>query len=352
MLTTLSTAYRSWAFRVTIWLILAAIAAGLTFMVWVASAIKPTPSSAKKSADNGLVVDPLVLLTNHNPDETHSMVKPIKFDAVIRDMRNYPKEFKDSRFVKANVGKWTVQVMNVAEHEVITDYLNSRTHDRDKFNYFRIVDENNQKRFVLTYGTFGSPQEAIGTSKTLDFGLPNNIQTFPEEFKLYVSQMDEYEITPPLQDVTNNAPREVKLQSTPKLLPAPKAKPSEATKSKPDNPPAPAKTSIEKSDSPNDTLSIQEGRILPERNNNGQDTSNTRSEPKVINKDRLHDSVSEDKSKEVTPKESKPKESKPKETKPKEQMHRNTEENVAPKPKPVPKESTTHNNNDNESSDQ
>ena len=29
--------------------------------------------------------------------------------------------------------------MNVVEHEVVTDYLNSRD-DRDKFNYFRIVD--------------------------------------------------------------------------------------------------------------------------------------------------------------------------------------------------------------------
>lgn len=224
MLHSLTTAYRSWAFKVTIWLILAAIAGGLTFTVWVASAVKPAKNLHNKNNDNPIVVEPITLLANHNPDEMKQMVKPITFDAVIRDMRNYPAEFKDSRFVKANQGKWTLQVMNVVEHEVITDYLNSRQ-DRDKFNYFRIVDENNQKRFVVTYGIFNSAQEALSASKTVAFGLPNNVATFPEEFKLYASQMDEYEITPPLKDIGNNAPREVKLKSSQKELPAPKAKP-------------------------------------------------------------------------------------------------------------------------------
>ena len=154
MVHSLSTLYRSWAFKVTTWLILAAIAGGLTVMVWIASAVKPAKSAVKAASNANQNQDPTALLLAKTPEELNTEVRPIKFDAVIRDMRNYPKEFKDSRFIKANNGKWTVQVMNVVEHEVVTDYLNSRD-DRDKFNYFRIVDAHNQKRFVVTYGVFG-----------------------------------------------------------------------------------------------------------------------------------------------------------------------------------------------------
>lgn len=266
MLHSLSTAYRSWAFKVTIWVILAAIAAGLTFMVWVASAVKPVKSLTQKNTDNPTVADPVALLAAHTPTETAALVKPITFDAVIRDMRNYPAEFKDSRFIKDNAGKWTVQIMNVVEHEVVTDYLNSRTDDRNQFNYFRIVDKNNQKRFVLTYGVFNSVEQAIGASKTVMFNLPANVTTFPEEFSRYAPQMDEYEVTPPLKDTGKNAPRAVKLKSTQKPLPAPKAKPNPtatqtpATDEKPKPKPAAQKPSIEKSQNRNETLNIQETR--------------------------------------------------------------------------------------------
>lgn len=251
MLNSLSSSYRSLALQVTVWLLFAGIAGGLTFMVWVASAVKPT-SKNNQNTEVSTVVDPNILLINHNPDEMHKLVQPITFDAIVRDKRNYPKEFKDSRFLKANAGKWTVQVMNVVQHEVITDYLNGRP-DRDKFNYFRIVDTNNQKRFVLTYGTFGSPQEAIGTSKMAKFNLPNNVQAFPEELNLYASQIDEYEITPPLEDIGRKAPKSVNLRETKKEIPAPKAeeKTEEKTEEKP---------SIEKSTDTNDTLAVEEKR--------------------------------------------------------------------------------------------
>ncbi len=272
---TISTLYRSWAFKLTTWLLLAAIAGGLTSMVWIASAVKHNRVANHKTNDNPVTVDPVTLLVNHNPDETKDMVKPLTFEAVIRDMRNYPKEFKDSRFVKSNVDKWTVQVMNVVENEVITDYLNTRTNDRNQFSYFRIVDENNQKRFVLTYGVFNSAQEAMVAAKAAKLNLPNNVEAFPEEFKLYMSQMDEYEITPPLQDTGRNAPRDVKLKSTQKVIPAPKAKPVQkksetttATDKKSDTHKS-QKDSIEKSTNRNDTLNFQESR--GSQNNTGND---------------------------------------------------------------------------------
>ena len=285
MVHSLSTLYRSWAFKVTTWLILAAIAGGLTVMVWIASAVKPAKSAVKAASNANQNQDPTALLLAKTPEELNTKVRPIKFDAVIRDMRNYPKEFKDSRFIKANNGKWTVQVMNVVEHEVVTDYLNSRD-DRDKFNYFRIVDAHNQKRFVVTYGVFGSVQEAVGAAKVVNFNLPKEVKAFPEEFKMYAPQMDEYEVAPPLRDVGKTAAREVKLTSTPKLLPAPKAKvepqPQAATPTAAEPKRVAPKTSIEKSVNPQETLSIQEGKVIAESDNHNASNA-PRSEPKVIN---------------------------------------------------------------------
>ena len=307
MVYSLSTLYRSWAFKVTTWLILAAIAGGLTVMVWIASAVKPAKSAVKAASNANQNQDPTALLLAKTPEELNTEVRPIKFDAVIRDMRNYPKEFKDSRFIKANNGKWTVQVMNVVEHEVVTDYLNSRD-DRDKFNYFRIVDAHNQKRFVVTYGVFGSVQEAVGAAKVVNFNLPKEVKAFPEEFKMYAPQMDEYEVAPPLRDVGKTAAREVKLNATPKLLPAPKAKverqPQPATPTAAEPKRVAPKTSIEKSANPQETLSIQEGKVIAESNSN--DSNTTRSEPKVIN--------SKNDNADVKPKQthSKPAEEKPK----------------------------------------
>lgn len=307
MVHSLSTLYRSWAFKVTTWLILAAIAGGLTVVVWIASAVKPAKSAVKAASNANQNQDPTALLLAKPPEELNTEVRPIKFDAVIRDMRNYPKEFKDSRFIKANNGKWTVQVMNVVEHEVVTDYLNSRD-DRDKFNYFRIVDAHNQKRFVVTYGVFGSVQEAVGAAKVVNFNLPKEVKAFPEEFKMYAPQMDEYEVAPPLRDVGKTAAREVKLNATPKLLPAPKAKvepqPQTATSTAAEPKRVAPKTSIEKSVNPQETLSIQEGKVIAESNSN--DSNATRSEPKVIN--------SKNDNADVKPKQthSKPSEEKPK----------------------------------------
>lgn len=307
MVHSLSTLYRSWAFKVTTWLILAAIAGGLTVMVWIASAVKPAKSAVKAASNANLNQDPTALLLVKPPEELNTKVRPLKFDAVIRDMRNYPKEFKDSRFIKANNGKWTVQVMNVVEHEVVTDYLNSRD-DRDKFNYFRIVDAHNQKRFVVTYGIFNSVQEAVGAAKVVNFNLPKEVKAFPEEFKMYAPQMDEYEVAPPLRDVGKTAAREVKLNATPKLLPAPKAKverqPQAATPPVAQPKRVAPKTSIEKSANAQETLSIQEGKVIAESNSN--DSNVTRSEPKVIN--------SKNDNADVKPKQthSKPAEEKPK----------------------------------------
>ena len=142
----------------------------------------------------------------------------------------------------------------------------------------------------------------------MNFNLPKEVKAFPEEFKMYAPQMDEYEVAPPLRDVGKAAAREVKLTSTPKLLPAPKAKverqPQPATPRAAEPKRVAPKTSIEKSANPQETLSIQEGKVIAESNSN--DSNVTRSEPKVIN--------SKNDNADVKPKQthSKPAEEKPK----------------------------------------
>lgn len=125
-------------------------------------------------------------------DELRIEVPPISFDTITRDLRSYPSEFKDRSYFEANKNKWTVQVMDVAEHKLIVDYLEGRD-DRQNFAYFRYTDANQRLRYMLTYGIMSSFQEAMGTTKLIDFRLPNSARTLPEEMSRYLGMIDNYE---------------------------------------------------------------------------------------------------------------------------------------------------------------
>lgn len=84
--------------------------------------IENEPISAPQTLGTELE-QPLSIEALHELDAD---VQPINFEDTIRDLRSYPDEFKDKRYLLANKGKWTVQVMNVAENEVIVSYLEGR----------------------------------------------------------------------------------------------------------------------------------------------------------------------------------------------------------------------------------
>ncbi len=151
-------------------------------------------------------------------DDLNADVAPIEFKTIVRDMRNYPEEFKDKVYMKKHKGKWTVQVMNVSEHEIITDYLNNRQ-DRNKFAYFRFTDQNNQLRYVLMYDLVGGLEEAMALVSDTDFGLPESVQVAPEEINRYASMIDNYERGGAVLDMSRNRPRSVRLQKTRYLIP-------------------------------------------------------------------------------------------------------------------------------------
>lgn len=218
---TTRTAGQKYRRQALIWLIATLLLGVFTALVWMFSQtpamgakIENEPISAPQTSTAELE-QPLKIESLHELDTD---VQPISFDTTVKDLRSYPDEFKDKRYLLANKGKWTVQVMNVAENDVIVSYLESRE-DRDKFAYFRYLDENEQVRYMLTYGLMSSPQEAVGAAKLIDFKLPANVRVLPEEINRYVSIIDNYERPDPVKDLSTKRTRNVNLRPTKREVP-------------------------------------------------------------------------------------------------------------------------------------
>ncbi|WP_296193306.1 MULTISPECIES: hypothetical protein [unclassified Psychrobacter] len=218
---TTRTAGQKYRRQALIWLIATLLLGVFTALVWMFSQtpamgakIENEPISAPQ-ASTAELEQPLKIESLHELDTD---VQPINFDTTVKDLRSYPDEFKDKRYLLANKGKWTVQVMNVAENDVIVSYLESRE-DRDKFAYFRYLDENEQVRYMLTYGLMSSPQEAVGAAKLIDFKLPANVRVLPEEINRYVGIIDNYERPDPVKDLSAKRTRAVNLRPTKREVP-------------------------------------------------------------------------------------------------------------------------------------
>lgn len=215
------TANQSYRRQALIWLVATLLLGVATALIWMLSQtpamgakIENAPISAPQTLSTELE-QPLKIESLHELDTD---VQPISFDTTVRDLRNYPDEFKDKRYLLANKGKWTVQVMNVAENDVIVSYLEGRA-DRNKFAYFRYLDDEKQVRYMLTYGLMSSPQEAIGAAKLIDFKLPNDVRVLPEEINRYVGIIDNYERPEPIKDLSAKRTRSVNLKPTKREVP-------------------------------------------------------------------------------------------------------------------------------------
>lgn len=245
-----------------IWLMMTLLLGVITTLIWMAS---QTPTVVETKIQNSPIAyapvsieelkQPLSIEALHELDND---VQPIDFSETVRDLRDYPDEFKDKRYLSANKGKWTVQVMNVAENDVIVSYLEGRA-DRKKFAYFRYSDENKQTRYMLTYGLLSSPQEAVGASKLIDFGLPDDVRVLAEEINRYVSIIDNYERPEPIKDLSSKRTRSVNLQPTQREVPVREQKPTtEETSTKPTT--QQKQESIRQSKDTSATLAVNEDR--------------------------------------------------------------------------------------------
>lgn len=256
-----SQAYRRQAL---IWLVATLLLGVVTALVWMFS---QTPAMGAK-IENAPITTPQPLsaeleqpLTIESLHELDTDVQPLSFDATIRDLRSYPDEFKDKRYLLANKGKWTVQVMNVAENDVIVSYLESRD-DRKKFAYFRYLDDENQARYMLTYGLMSSPQEAVGASKLVDFKLPADVRVLPEEINRYIGIIDNYERPDPIKDLSNRRTRAVDLRPTKREVPVRQPADDSNDVDETRRAPSSSETSIRQSIDTSETLSVTEERII------------------------------------------------------------------------------------------
>ncbi|MBP2279977.1 hypothetical protein RCH20_000331 [Psychrobacter sp. PL15] len=212
---------QSYRRQALLWLIMTLLLGVITALIWMVS---QTPAMGAK-IENAPISTPQMIGTELEQPlsvaalhELDTNVQPLNFDTTVRDLRNYPDEFKDKRYLLANKGSWTVQVMNVGENEVIANYLEGRE-DRKKFSYFRYRDDDDQLRYMLTYGLMSSPQEAVGAAKLIDFGLPDNVRVLPEEISRYVGIIDNYERPDPVKDLSARRTRSVNLQPTKREVP-------------------------------------------------------------------------------------------------------------------------------------
>ncbi len=281
---TTSSNSKSYRRQALIWLMTTLLLGVATALVWmfgqtpaIGAKIENAPIGAPEVSVSELE-QPLSIESLHELDTD---VQPIDFEDTIRDLRNYPDEFKDKSYLLANKGKWTVQVMNVAENEVIVSYLEGRK-DRDKFAYFRYRDEDKQLRYMLTYGLLSSPQEAVGASKLVDFGLPADVRVLSEEINRYVSIIDNYERSQPIKDLSTRRSRSVKLKPTKREVPVRQKAPvvveenSDVAASNATNNSA---ESISQSADTSDTLMVNEERTLA-----SEDDTNITSAPKKDSK--------------------------------------------------------------------
>ena len=193
------------------WLMAAAVVAALWLIIWLTSA---APSIIKaKQADEVQSSDLALPATISDLNELKNEVKPMDNSVLVRDLRSYPPEFKDKIYFNGISGSYAIQLMDVAENEVIVDYLNGRS-DRDQFAYFRYTDGNDKQRYVLTYGKFASSAEAEASLAQVNFGLPSSITPKTAKVSEFLSIIDSYELGQDVVDLASSQPRRVRLQAT------------------------------------------------------------------------------------------------------------------------------------------
>lgn len=104
---------------------------------------------------------------------------------------DHEPEFRGSSFIAENKNAWTLQLLRVAEEDVIRSYLNGRE-DRSQFYYFRLDDQKRNKvEYVLTYGLFKNTKAAVEQEQKLNFGLPQSVKVLPEKFNSYAGLVND-----------------------------------------------------------------------------------------------------------------------------------------------------------------
>lgn len=202
-----------------IWLAVSVVLAILWLILWLSGDEheRASKKAVKAQTSDKPLPTHIVSLTDFKKE-----VKPIGSGATTQDFRTYSSEFKDKSFFEPHRKKYTVQVMDVMEYQIIIDYLETRN-DRKKFAYFRYTTPQGEERFMLTYGIMGSLQEALGAIRTTKFELPPTAQDGmkPEEIQRVLSIIDNYQRPDDSEPVVREKPsNKVVLEEAKTVTPA------------------------------------------------------------------------------------------------------------------------------------
>lgn len=178
-----------------IWLSLGVACFVVIFVLWIMQskedqAKQVTPIDTEDTQEKTVIQQQNVLLDKKIGTFQYEVppIDLLKRNALAGD---HEPEFRGSAFIAENKSAWTLQLMKVAEEDVIRSYLDSRK-DRNQFHYFRLDDQkNNNVQYVLTYGVFKNTQAAIEQAQKVSFGLPKSVKLLPEKFNTYADLVND-----------------------------------------------------------------------------------------------------------------------------------------------------------------
>ncbi len=152
--------------------------------IWLQLAARVTKENSFTDSDTAT---PKVATVDHFPANLGSLtdIVPVLDLSKVADKQEstHSPEFQTAVFIGAHESEWTLQVMNVSQESVVTDFLAKRS-DRARFQYFH-YRKGKDDSYILTYGAFTTVETAMGAMQTMDFGLPDNVKAFPERFSTY-----------------------------------------------------------------------------------------------------------------------------------------------------------------------
>lgn len=178
-----------------IWLSLGVACLVLIFIFWIMQSKERqtkelTPIEVKNEQEQSVTQQQSVLLDKKigTFQEEVPPIDLLKRNALAGD---HEPEFRGSAFIAENKNVWTLQLLKVAEEDVIRSYLDGRE-DRSQFHYFRLDDQkHNNVQYVLTYGVFKNTQAAIEEAQKVSFGLPKSVKVLPQKFNAYADMVND-----------------------------------------------------------------------------------------------------------------------------------------------------------------
>lgn len=165
------------------WLLGGLCLLGLAFFLWIGIQIHHRIVVEKTTPQVEVPVEPEKVKFSPTLGMMTDMVPELNLNEGV-NTSTHAAEFRGASFLKEQNNRWTIQLMNVTQEEVIIRYLEQRP-DRSQFYYFRTVQPNQPEHYLLVFGSFKSVSEALNTLKKTSFALPDSIKVMPQQFSAY-----------------------------------------------------------------------------------------------------------------------------------------------------------------------